>query len=291
VKFGYSTNAFVKFPLLEAVERIADLGFKGIEIMCDKPHLYPPEFNEEALGQLKNIISVRGLGITNLNSFTLFAVGDTYLPSWIETDKERRKIRVRHTLDCLKVAGFLGCKNISIPPGGPLNGMGQKEALALFHQGLEQVIPLAESLKVKVLIEPEPDLLMENSPQFKSFIQEVRSDAVGLNFDVGHFFCAGEDPKEAFEDLFPWIGHVHLEDIAPSRAHNHLIAGEGVIPFLDIFKTMAALSYRGDISLELYPYVDRPEEAGRVSLQYLAPIFRESGLDIEINGALKEFGV
>ncbi len=258
-------------------------GFKGIEIMCDKPHLYPPEFNEESLKQLKKIISVRGLGITNLNSFTLFAVGDTYLPSWIEADKERRKIRIRHTLDCLKVADFLGCKNISIPPGGPLNGMGRKEALALFHQGLEQVIPLAESLGVKVLIEPEPDLLMENSLQFKSFIKEVKSDAVGLNFDMGHFFCAGEDPEKAFEDLFQWIGHVHLEDIAPSRAHNHLIAGEGVIPFLEILKTMAALGYRGDISLELYPYVDRPEEAGRASLQYLAPIFQESGLDIEIS--------
>lgn len=283
VKFGYSTNAFVKFSLLEAVEKIADLGFQGIEIMCDKPHLYPPEFNQEALKDLKKTISDRRLGITNLNSFTLFAVGDTYLPSWIEPDQERREIRIRHTLDCLKVADYLGCKNISVPPGGPLNGMDRKAALALFHQGLEQVIPLAESLKVKVLIEPEPDLLMENSGQFKPFIQEVRSKFIGLNFDMGHFFCAGEDPKATFEDLFEWVGHVHLEDIAPSRVHNHLIAGEGVIPFLEIFKTMSALDYRGDISLELYPYVDRPEEAGRASLQYLTPIFREAGLDIEMN--------
>jgi sugar phosphate isomerase/epimerase len=39
---GYSTNAFVKFPLLESFEMIAGLGFKGVEIMCDQPHLYPP---------------------------------------------------------------------------------------------------------------------------------------------------------------------------------------------------------------------------------------------------------
>ena len=44
VKFGYSTNAFVKFPLIESVEKIAKLGFRGVEIMCDRPHLYPPEF-------------------------------------------------------------------------------------------------------------------------------------------------------------------------------------------------------------------------------------------------------
>ena len=76
------------------------------------------------------------------------------------------------------------------------------------------------------------------------------------------------------------MGHVHLEDIAESRIHHHLIAGQGVIQFLDIFKTMKRLGYQGDISLELYPYVDTPEAAGRESLEYLRPIFNAAGLDI-----------
>lgn len=138
--------------------------------------------------------------------------------------------------------------------------------------------PLAEELGVRVLIEPEPGLMLETSRQFISFIREVRSPAVGLNFDIGHFFCAGEDPAAAFRALFEWIGHVHLEDIATDRVHEHLIPGHGAIPFLEIFRTMASMDYKGDISLELYPYVDMPEEAGRESLEYLRPIFQESGL-------------
>jgi sugar phosphate isomerase/epimerase len=98
---------------------------------------------------------------------------------------------------------------------------------------------------------------------------------------MGHFFCVGEDPKAAFTELFPWIGHVHLEDIAPSRIHNHLIAGKGCLNFREILATIASLKYQGDISLELYPYVDRPEEAGQESLLYLRPIFQQSGLNIE----------
>jgi sugar phosphate isomerase/epimerase len=178
------------------------------------------------------------------------------------------------------VADMLGCKNISVPPGGPLNNMSRKEAMSLFHQGMEQVIPLAEQLGVKILVEPEPDLFIENTAEFKSFIRDVKSPAVGLNFDIGHFFCAGEDPAAAFEELFEWIGHVHLEDIAATRVHNHLITGHGVIQFLDIFKTMTRLNYQGDISLELYPYVDTPESAGRESLYYLRPIFQKAGLNI-----------
>ena len=278
--FAYSTNAFVKYSLLESLKKIAGLGFKGVEIMGDRPHLYPPDFKDTDMARVKETLETHRLNVTNLNSFTLFAVGDTYLPSWIEPDKARRDIRVRHTLDCLKTAYELGCKNISVPPGGPLDGISRDAAMSLFHQGLEQVIPLAEQLEVKILVEPEPDLLMENTPEFKSFVRDVRSSAVGLNFDIGHFFCAGEDPSTAFEVLFEWVGHVHLEDITANRVHNHLIAGHGAIRFLDILKTMARLDYQGDISLELYPYVDTPEAAGRESLEYLRPIFEESGLNI-----------
>jgi sugar phosphate isomerase/epimerase len=275
--FGYSTNAFVKFSLEESLKKIADLGFRGAEIMGDRPHLYPPDFDTSDLKTIKSILAKHRLKVTNLNSFTLFAVGDTYLPSWIEPDAERRAIRVRHTEDCIKIARELGCPNISVPPGGPLNSLSRKEALLLFHKGLEQVIPLAEQTGVKILIEPEPDLLMENSKEFRPFIREVRSKMVGLNFDIGHFYCAGEDPAEAFEELFEWVGHVHLEDIAPSRMHNHLIPGLGAIDFDSVLKTMSRLKYSGDISLELYPYVDAPEEAGEKSLRHLAPIFKSAG--------------
>jgi sugar phosphate isomerase/epimerase len=278
--FAYSTNAFVKFSLFESFRKIAELGFRGVEIMGDRPHLYPPDFTAADLARVKKTLKKHDLNVTNINSFTLFAIGDTYLPSWIEPEKERRDLRIRHTNDCLKVADALGCKNISVPPGGPLNNMSRKEAMSLFYQGMEQVIPLAEQLGVKILVEPEPDLFIENTAEFKSFIKNVKSPAVGLNFDIGHFFCAGEDPAAAFEELFEWVGHVHLEDIAATRVHNHLITGHGVIQFLDIFKTMIRLNYQGDISLELYPYVDTPESAGRESLYYLRPIFQQAGLNI-----------
>jgi sugar phosphate isomerase/epimerase len=277
---GYSTNAFVKFSLLEAVEKIARLGFRGVEIMCDRPHLYPPDYGEEKLARLKTLINECGLKVTNLNSFTLFAVGDTYLPSWIEPQEERREIRIQHTLQCLKLADFFSCRNISVPPGGPLDDMARKEAMFLFYQGLARVAPLAEELDIKILVEPEPDLLMENSREFKEFIKGIKSPAIGLNFDIGHFFCANEDPSAAFEELFEWIGHVHLEDIAATRVHNHLILGHGAIQLSEVFKTMIRLGYQGDVSLELYPYVETPEEAGRESLDYLRSLLDESGIDL-----------
>jgi sugar phosphate isomerase/epimerase len=101
---------------------------------------------------------------------------------------------------------------------------------------------------------------------------------VGINFDIGHFFCAGEDPTAAFEELFPWIGHIHIEDIAPTREHHHLIAGLGAIDFPSVFSAMKQNGYQHDMSLELYPYTDQPEEAGKQSMVHLLPMLKEAGL-------------
>ncbi len=266
---AYSTNAFVQFTLVETIERIAAIGYEGLEIMCDRPHLYPPDFDADDLAAVTAALDRTGLKVTNLNGFTLFAVGDTYLPSWIEPDAARREIRIRHTLDCIRIARQIGCENVSIPPGGPLNGMDRNQALALFHKGLEQVIPLAEELKINLLVEPEPDLLIERTSEFLPFIRDVQSPVVGLNFDIGHFYCVGEDPSAAFSELYEWVRHVHLEDIADTRVHRHLIPGHGAIPFEKVIRTMKELGYDGDICVELYPYTDEPEAAGRESLDYL----------------------
>ena len=68
---------------------------------------------------------------------------------------------------------------------------------------------------------------------------------------------------------------MHVEDSASTRGHNHLIAGHGVISFAEVFKAMKHLGYQGDMRLELYPYVDAPEEAGKESLAFLQPIIAE----------------
>jgi sugar phosphate isomerase/epimerase len=150
--------------------------------------------------------------------------------------------------------------------------MPEREARTLFKNGLEQVLPAAEAFGVRLLIEPEPLLLIENSSQIASFVSDISSDYIGINFDIGHFFCAGENPAAAFENLFPWIRHVHIEDIAAERTHNHLIPGLGAITFEEVFAAMARLHYQGDISLELYPYTENPSEAGRQGRDHLLPL-------------------
>src|ERR1044071_1657854 len=103
IRLAFSTNAFKKHTLAEAIDAIADIGYRGVELMADVPHAYPPTFvAERRLAVLKQIQS-RGLIVSNVNAFTLFALGDTYHPTWIEDDQRQRDLRIAHTMSCIEL--------------------------------------------------------------------------------------------------------------------------------------------------------------------------------------------
>ena len=273
VQLAFSTNAFKKFPLEYAIRSIAQVGYEGVEILCDVPHAYPPAFGDEQIANAKKLMSELGIGISNLNAFTLYAIGDVYHPSWIEDDKRQRGKRLQHTLDCIQMAKKLGAKNLSTEPGGPVgSGIDRRAAERQFLENIKIAQKAAEDAGVKILIEPEPGLMLESSAQFLDFIKDVPSDSVGLNFDIGHFYCVGERPEDLVYKLADHIGHFHLEDITPDRVHQHLIPGKGSIDFESVFKAIDGIGYRGFVTVELYPYQEDPVSAARAAFEYLEDV-------------------
>jgi sugar phosphate isomerase/epimerase len=270
---SFSSNAFKKFSLDNAIREIAKIGYKGVEILCDIPHAYPPEFSEEQTKKIKNLISDLDIGISNLNAFTLYAIGDVYHPSWIEADTKLREIRVKHTIDCIYLAKKLGAKNLSTEPGGPISiqktEVGSHVLLKIFAEGLKKVKTIAEENNVKILVEPEPSLLIENSEQFLRLMKTICSDYIKLNFDIGHFYCVKEDPSETILKLIDHIEHFHLSDISSNRVHYHLIPGIGSIDFEKIFDTIKKIGYKGFVTVELYPYQDNPIEVAKQAYNFL----------------------
>ncbi|MGE5863027.1 MAG: sugar phosphate isomerase/epimerase family protein, partial [Nitrososphaerales archaeon] len=200
-------------------------------------------------------------------------IGDVYHPSWIESDKRLREKRIQYTIDCICLAKKLSIKNISTEPGGPIsiheNKIKSDIMLKIFVEGLKKVEHIAEKNNVKILVEPEPSLLIENSHQFLQLMKTVCSDYIKLNFDIGHFYCVREDPSETILKLIDYIEHFHLADIASNRVHNHLLPGIGSIDFERVFDTIKNIGYKGFVTIELYPYQDNPIEAAKQSYSYL----------------------
>jgi len=274
MQFAFSTNAYLKFPFAEAARRLAAIGYTGIEIMADVPHAWPACLLEEQKEGIRQALAEHKLAISNVNAFMMNAISDPrqqyWHPSWIEPDRHYRRIRIDHTIRSLTPARELGAPCITTEPGGPVEpGASWSAALKLFVEGLQPVAEHAEKQGVLLLIEPEPGLLIETADQFLELMQHVDSPAIGLNFDIGHFYCVKDDPAPTVHRLAPYIRHFHLEDIAATRVHHHLIPGEGAIDFPAVFQAIRQIGYDGWITVELYPYVDNPDDAARTALERL----------------------
>jgi sugar phosphate isomerase/epimerase len=258
IPLAFSSNAFKKNTLAEAVAAIAGIGYTGVELMADVPHAHPATFTADQRDALQKQLASLNVAVSNVNGFTHFARGDTYHPTWIEDDAAKRQLRVDHTKGCIELAAEFGAKTLSLQPGGPQIGTTITRELAgtRFAEGLWQVLPLAKEKNVILAIEPEPGLFIETAAEYLAFKNEFFGDEplVKMNCDVGHLFCVGDDPATVIREMPEQIAHVHLEDIGANRVHQHLTPGKGVIDFKSIFAALKEIGYPGWVTVELYPY-------------------------------------
>jgi len=276
INLAFSTNAFKKNTLEEAIEAIARIGYGGVELMADVPHAYPRDMDEQRIARVRERLKKLGLSVSNVNAFTLFACGDTYHPTWIEDDEAKRRTRVEHTLRSIDLAMAFAAKTISLQPGGPLIGTSMSRELAgeRFAEGLREVIPAARAAGITLGIEPEPGLFIESSAEYVEFKRKYFNGepTVKMNCDIGHLFCVGDDPVEVIRGMPEQIAHVHLEDIGENRVHQHLTPGKGAIDFPRIFAALADVKYSGRVTVELYPYETTAAGVAKAAWEHLQPM-------------------
>lgn len=270
---GFSTNAFKKNSLDEAIDSIANIGYGAVELMADMHHAYPTTFDAKRRRDTLRRLHDRGLIVSNINAFTHFVDGDTYHPTWFESDPSRTQLRIDHTIRCIELAAQFGAPTVSIQPGGPLitSELLMESAHELFAENLAKCVETARRCDVVLAIEPEPGLIIERASEYWRFKQHYFRDEpyVGMNCDVGHLFCVGENPAQIIRELYGEIAHLHLEDIGGNRVHQHLTPGRGVIDFVDIFRALREVDYHGSATVELYPYEATAAEVAATAFTHL----------------------
>src|SRR5262249_11612259 len=212
MQLAFSTNAYMKYSFAEAARRLAAIGYTGIEIMADVPHAWPAGLLEEQKQAIRQALASNKLAISNINAFMMNAISDPrqkyWHPSWIEPDRHYRQIRIDHTKRALTLAKELGAPCITTEPGGPVEpGQSWTAALKLCVEMIKPVAEHAEKEGVLLLVEPEPDLLIEKAEQFEEFMKHIDSPAIGLNFDIGHFYCVKDEPAPTAHRLKKYIRH------------------------------------------------------------------------------------
>lgn len=274
MKLAYSTNAFTKTDLHSALKYVAELGYQGVEILCDKPHWFPGEVSQSEVKTVANILSEHGLAISNLNANTAngyyhpIPPENVFEPALCNPEPELRQWRQRYTIEAIRLASLLGAECISITSGHASAGCPPQCSLEYLVGSMMHICEAAEQYNVKVGIEYEPGLLVERATEAREVIDLVKSPYLGVNFDIGHSYIDGENPEESIALLKDRIWNVHVEDIQ-SRKHFHLVPGDGELPFNRYLNALQSSGYDGFLTVELYTFPDHAVEVGRRSINYL----------------------
>ena len=285
LRLAFSSNAYLDVPVEEAIARIAGFGYHGVELLADVPHAWPAGLLGVQKDSIRRALAASGLAISNINAFMMNAVADPrqpyWHPGWTDPDPHYRAIRREHTKRALRLAAELGAPAISTEPGGEVQpGQTRERATDIFYEEIMPVLDVAAAVGVTLLIEPEPGLLIERFGQYLEFADRVRHPALGLNFDIGHAYCVGEDPAEWVPQMKAHTRHYHFEDIAATRVHHHLVPGEGAIDFGGVFQAIATHTPDLWVTVELYPYRDRPDDAARAARAHLLACAKAVGVEL-----------
>ena len=278
MKLAFSTNAFTRFSLLDAIKAIKEAGYVGVEILADVPHAYPERIDAHLISDVSRALATTGLAVSNINCNCSFgywkdAPPEPYFePSLISPNAGHRADRIRMILKTIEFASEIGARNISITTGRTLGGMPPEQAGNQLVESLKPILECAERLSIDIGIECEPGLFLEWTDELKAWIDRLGSPRFGANLDIGHSQVLGESISGAIRKLAGRIWNLHVEDI-PGQKHYHMIPGEGTIDWIGVRDALWDIKYDRFASVELYTHTADPHTAAKKSYQFLSRLF------------------
>jgi len=285
VRLAFSTNAYVRYPLEEAIQSIARLGYDGVEILADRPHAFlDEEWDAGDHDNLKAVLSAHGLSVSNINAntargfFSPEKLDDPFEPSLSNPDKLLRRWRIDYTKRCIDLASSLGSRSVSVT-SGPDASVDRGVRMGLFMESLEEILEYSSGQGVFIGIEYEPGLLIGDAWKTFRVLDIFQSPYLGVNLDIGHACVLGEDLGEVIHLFGSGILNIHIEDIK-DRRHFHLIPGLGDIDFDSFIRALKDIDYDHYLTVELYTYSEAPAEAAAEALAFFRkrfPILKGEG--------------
>jgi len=161
----------------------------------------------------------------------------------------------------------------------PEEWMSLAQGFDILCVSLEAILPYARSHGVQFALELH-NALTARPDMLQKLLVRFGNDGLGVNFDTGNSFLAGNDPVEYLRGVAGRVVHVHIKDIPPSQLPQRgkvtgtrvgVAAGDGVVDLPGVVGVLAAAGYEGVLSVEC----DTPAQAS-ASLPYLPRILSQS---------------
>ena len=275
---GYNTNGFAHHDPFDALEILAEIGYRSVAITLDHGPLNP--FAADWPANLRKLKET----LRRLELRSVIETGARYLldprvkhePTLVsaaETDRGRRIDFLKRAIDA---AAELDSDCVSLWSGIQRDEAADEAVLERLAEALRVVLRHATNSGVTLGFEPEPGMFIDTLRSFHRLMQWIDAPHLQLTLDVGHLWCNGELPIADYVHRWgPRIVNVHIEDMK-AGVHEHLMFGEGEMRFAPILEALAKARYRGGLHVELSRHsYDAPLIAKR-AYEFLRPLVEKA---------------
>ncbi len=273
LRFAYNTNGLAHHRLADAIDLVADLGYAGLALTPDVPHLDPFLATPAEIDRVAAHLDRRGLDICiQTGARFVLDARRKHQPTLLDPDPEGRDRRLGFLIRCLDIGRDLGAGVLAFWSGNPP----APEAAGVLDErladGARRIADAAHERGMVAAFEPEPGMHVETLAGWAALRDAAAHPALRLALDVGHVHCNREgDVAQLTEAYARDLADVQVEDMREGE-HLHLPFGEGTLDLPPVLAALARTGYDGLVGVELSRDSHRAPLIAEAAIEFLRRI-------------------
>jgi myo-inositol catabolism protein IolH len=275
VKIAIDPYMFRSTPLTELPGLVADLGYEHIELSPREdfmPFFLHPRADRHTVTSFKAALDVAGVKVSSVLP----------LYRWSGPDEDERQAAVRYWKRAIEITVDLGCDVMN----SEFNGRPDQASLseARFWRSMEDLLPVFERERVRLVLEPHPDDFVEDGKTAVDMVRGLNSDLVSFLYCAPHTFHMGGNMSEIMRYAGDLLTQVHVADSFDHRAssglryivnppgstariHQHLDIGQGEVNWPEFFSTLGDIGFDGIMTACVFAWEDRARQSSTFMLE------------------------
>ena len=179
---GYNTNGLAHHDLFDAIELLAEIGYRGVAITIDHNALPPGATAglSSSAGRLRQRLEQLGMrSVIETGARFLLDPRVKHEPTLLSEARRRRIDFYKYAID---TAAELGSDCVSLWSGVLREPISRQQAMDRLVEGLQEVLDYAAQRNVPIGFEPEPGMFIDSLAAFEELLARIESptrDAAG----------------------------------------------------------------------------------------------------------------
>jgi len=283
IRLGYNSNGLAHHDLFQAIDLLADVGYKSMALTLDHGPLNPYSSDwQVCLRRISQHLTRREMGcVIETGARYLLDPRQKHEPTMMSKELDARRVREEFLRHAIEAAKELNADAVSIWSGVLRDRIDDETAFGRLVDGLHRTLDFAGERNVVVAFEPEPGMFIDTMTRFRQLTARLRRPELRLTLDVGHLHCLGETPlANQIRTWGPLLANIHIEDMRYG-VHEHLMFGEGEIEFPPVIDALLEVGYQGGLHVELSRHSHDAPRIVQAAYEFLRPLLAAACEGIE----------